>query len=329
MSSRVSTIYSRIVSEKMVSTNTSKISELNCFQLVNSESVPYPYSYVYTTILIVILLYAIPVNIILIVGTCKTPAKFTTSQKLFLLQSVSDLLTTLITMPVIIYVINFGQKITCVLSAIQVFTFCFTPWTSGCIISIMSLTRYIALSTKELKNLLNRQPRSSTLLTLLIGLFYATSVSVWCTMSYYYKLGILLALFFITSGTIAMMLLITVLSMNVRLVYLLRKNTNKSNVKTTAYQLKVTQTIFKISVATGFCYAPIILVWFFSAYFYLYEFKHKVIPMMLNSWSQILVFMNCGIGPSIYVYSSSLLKRLRNKTREIDDRSWKNFRRSK
>ena len=112
MSSRVSTIYSRIVSEKMVSTNTSKISELNCFQLVNSESVPYPYSYVYTTILIVILLYAIPVNIILIVGTCKTPAKFTTSQKLFLLQSVSDLLTTLITMPVIIYVINFGQKIT-------------------------------------------------------------------------------------------------------------------------------------------------------------------------------------------------------------------------
>ena len=314
----------------MVSTNTSKITELNCFQLINSDSVPYPYSYAYTTVLIAIILYAAPVNVILIISTCKTPAKFTTPQNLFLLQSISDLLTTLITMPVVIYAINFGQKITCVMSAIQVFTFCFTPWTSGCIVSIMSLTRYIALSTKQLKNLLlNRQSRSSTLLTLLISLFYATSASVWCTMSYYYNLGLSLALFFITSGIIAMMLLITVISMNVRLVHLLRKNTKGINVKASSYQLKVTQTIFKISVATGFCYTPTILVWFFSAYFYLYKLQDKVIPMTLNSWSQILVFMNCGIGPSIYVYSSSLIKRLRNKSREIDDSSFKTFRSSK
>ena len=314
----------------MVSTNTSKITELNCFQLINSDSLPYPYSYVYTTILVVIISYATPINIVLIIGTCKTPAKFTTSQNLFLLQSISDLLTTLITMPVTIYVINFGQKITCVLSTIQVFTFCFTPWTSGCIVCIMSLTRYSALSTKQLKNLLlNRQPRSSTLLALLISIFYATSVSIWCTMSYYYKLGMSLALFFITSGIIAMMLLITVILMNVRLIYLLRKNTKEINVKTSSYQLKVTQTIFKVSAATGFCYAPIILIWFFSAYFYLHELQDKVIPMTLISWSQILAFMNCGIGPSIYVYSSSLIKGLRNKTREIDSSSWKNFRSSK
>ena len=68
-----------------------------------------------------------------------------------------------------------------------------------------------------------------------------------------------------------MMLLISVLSMTFRLVYLLRKSTKEINVKTSSYQLKVTQTILKISVATGVCYAPSIIGWFFSAYFYLYE----------------------------------------------------------
>ena len=298
----------------MVSLNKS---ELVCFQLVNKNSVPYPYSYLYTIILIFIILYGTPVNILLIIGTCKRCSQLTIFKKLFILLSLSDLFTILIALPVQIYVVVFGQSIGCTLSAIQTFSFCFTPWMSGCLICVMSFTRYATVATKQLKKLLlNRISKLIFLSNLLASIFYATIVSVWCTLSYYYRLRFSLSIFFVSTGIIALILLTGVIIINIRLAYFVQRNTKGNSVKLSPYQLRVTKTISTISVVTSICYAPAIIGWFFAAYFYLSDLQNKLIPQTFNSWLQILVYMNCVIGPSIYIFSSKLIKRLFKKHRQ-------------
>ena len=298
----------------MVSLNKS---ELDCFQLVNKNSVPYPYSYLYTIILIFIILYGTPVNILLIIGTCKRYSQLTIFKKLFILLSLSDLFTILIALPIQIYVVVFGQNIGCTLSAIQTFSFCFTPWMSGCLICVMSFTRYATVATKQLKKLLlNRISKLIFLSNLLASIFYATIVSVWCTLSYYYRLRFSLSIFFVSTGIIALILLTGVIIINIRLAYFVQRNTKGNSVKLSPYQLRVTKTISTISVVTSICYAPAIIGWFFAAYFYLSDLQNKLIPQTFNSWLQILVYMNCVIGPSIYIFSSKLIKRLFKKHRQ-------------
>ena len=298
----------------MVSLNKS---ELDCFQLVNKNSVPYPYSYLYTVVLIFIILYGTPVNILLIIGTCKRCSQLTIFKKLFILLSLSDLFTILIALPIQIYVVVFGQNIGCTLSAIQTFSFCFTPWMSGCLICVMSFTRYATVATKQLKKLLlNRISKLIFLSNLLASIFYATIVSVWCTLSYYYSLRFSLSIFFVSTGIIALILLTGVIIINIRLAYFVQRNTKGNSVKLSPYQLRVTKTISTISVVTSICYAPAIIGWFFAAYFYLSDLQNKLIPQTFNSWLQILVYMNCVIGPSIYIFSSKLIKRLFKKHRQ-------------
>ena len=298
----------------MVSLNKS---ELDCFQLVNKNSVPYPYSYLYTIILIFIILYGTPVNILLIIGTCKRCSQLTIFKKLFILLSLSDLFTILIALPVQIYVVVFGQNIGCTLSAIQTFSFCFTPWMSGCLICVMSFTRYATVATKQLKKLLlNRISKLIFLSNLLASIFYATIVSVWCTLSYYYRLRFSLSIFFVSTGIIALILLTGVIIINIRLAYFVQRNTKGNSVKLSPYQLRVTKTISTVSAVTSICYAPAIIGWFFAAYFYLSDLQNKLIPQTFNSWLQILVYMNCVIGPSIYIFSSKLIKRLFKKHRQ-------------
>lgn len=298
----------------MVSLNKS---ELDCFQLVNKNSVPYPYSYLYTIVLIFIILYGTPVNILLIIGTCKRCSQLTIFKKLFILLSLSDLFTILIALPIQIYVVVFGQNIGCTLSAIQTFSFCFTPWMSGCLICVMSFTRYATVATKQLKKLLlNRISKLIFLSNLLASIFYATIVSVWCTLSYYYSLRFSLSIFFVSTGIIALILLTGVIIINIRLAYFVQRNTKGNSVKLSPYQLRVTKTISTISVVTSICYAPAIIGWFFAAYFYLSDLQNKLIPQTFNSWLQILVYMNCVIGPSIYIFSSKLIKRLFKKHRQ-------------
>ena len=297
----------------MVSLNKS---ELDCFQLVNSNSVPYPYSYLYTIILIFIVLYGTPANILLIIGTYKTCSQLTTSKKLFILLSLSDLSTILIALPVQMYVVVFGQNIGCTLSAIQTFAFCFTPWMSGCIICVMSFTRYATVAAKQLKKLLlNRISKLILSLNLLASIIYATIVSVWCTMSYYYRLRFSLSIFFVSTGIIATILLTGVIMINIRLAHFVQRNTKGNSVKPSPYQLRVTKTVSTISVVTCICYAPAIIGWFCAAYFYLSDLQNKLIPQTFNSWLQVLVYMNCVIGPSIYIISSKLIKRLFKKHR--------------
>ena len=61
-----------------------------------------------------------------------------------------------------------------------------------------------------------------------------------------------------------------------------------------------------------------IIGWMVSGYLYLYDMDHIFISQIFNSWSNVLVYLNCGMGTSIYIVSSGLLSG-----------SWKNLSKKK
>lgn len=76
--------------------------------------------------------------------------------------------------------------------------------------------------------------------------------------------------------------------------------------------------LFVMSIMSGAFYTSMVLGWILSGYFYLYDVVNTIVAQKFKLWSQVLVYRNCGVGPSIYIVSSGLLSQL-----------WKNLSRIK
>ena len=105
-------------------------------------------------------------------------------------------------------------------------------------------------------------------------------------------------------------LLTWVLVLNSKLICFLRKRRSKSVTAKSRYQITVSKTVLLILVTTSMCYAPLLIGWMVSGYLYLFDVNNIIIPQAYNTWSKIAAYLNCGIGPSIYIVSSGLLSRL-------------------
>ena len=308
--------------------NISEASSENCFQLITSMSIPEPYNFLYTVALCVIAFYGGISNALLIYGSVRTTTKYNSSLKLFLVLSASDLWTTIIAIPIQIYIVKSGHKVNCLSSSIQVFTAHLTPWNSGLILCVISLVRYITVTTKRLKEILDGK---ALVLVVFLNFLLALALVFWQTLSYYYKLSISLSVYYFLAGNSALILLTGVIVLNLRLISFLRKTRRASVTANSQYQIKVAKTVLILSLTTFVCYTPAILGWIVSAYYYFYDVENRIIPQTFNPWLQVLIYLNCGIGPSIYIMSSglafrvwnSLFKKRTNSTNKVSNQELK------
>ena len=288
--------------------NATQTGKDDCFHLITSDSMPMPCNVLHTIALSIIVLYGGISNTLLLYGSIITTAKYNSTQKLFLVLSVSDLWSAAVALPIQIYIVNLVPNISCLASSIQVFTAYHTPWNSGLTICVISLTRYITVATKRLKEFLEGR---AFVLVVFLNFLLALTVSFWQAFSFYYKESILLSIYYFLAGSFALVLLTGVIVLNSKLISFLRKTKSKSVTAKSWYQIKVAKTVLLISITTLMCYAPLIIGWIVSGYLYLFDMDNIIIAQTFNLWSNVLAYLNCGIGPSVYIVSSGLMLRLR------------------
>ena len=288
--------------------NATQTGKDDCFHLITSDSMPMPCNVLHTIALSIIVLYGGISNTLLLYGSIITTAKYNSTQKLFLVLSVSDLWTAAVALPIQIYIVNLVPNISCLASSIQVFTAYHTPWHSGLIICVICLTRYITVTTKRLKEFLDGKRFA---LAVSLNFLLALSLAFWQAFSFYYKQSTSLSIYYFLAGSFALVLLTGVIVLNSKLISFLRKTRSKSVTAKSWYQIKVAKTVLLISITTLMCYAPLIISWMVSGYLYLFDMDNIIIAQIFNLWSNVLAYLNCGIGPSIYIVSSGLMLRLR------------------
>ena len=159
-------------------------------------------------------------NSLLLYGSIRTTVKYNSSQKLFLVLSVSDLWTAVVALPIQIYIVNVEPNTSCLASLIQVFTDYHTPWNSALIICVVCLTRYIAVTTKRRKELLDGKGFA---LVVFLNFLLALTLSFWQIFSFYRKLSISLSLYYFLAGSCVLVLLTTFCVLNLRLINFLCK----------------------------------------------------------------------------------------------------------
>ena len=287
--------------------NATKTGRDDCFHLMTSDSMPMPCNVLHTIALSIIVLYGGISNILLFYGSIRTTVKYNSTKKLFLVLSVSDLWTAAVALPIQIYVVNLVPNNSCLASSIQVFTAYHTPWNSGLIICVISLTRYITVTTKRLKEFLDGK---AFVFAVFLSFLLALGLSFWQAFSFYYKLSISLSIYYFIAGSFALVLLTGVIVLNSKLIGFLRKTRSKSVTAKSWYQIKVAKTVLLISITTLMCYAPLIIGWMVSGYLYLFDMDNIFIAQTFNIWSNVLAYLNCGTEPSIYIVSSGLMSRL-------------------
>ena len=288
--------------------NATETSDSNCFHFITLDSMPTPYNVLYIITLSIITLYGGVTNALFIYGSIRMKVKYNSTQKLLLVLSISDLWTAIIALPIQIYIVNSEHETSCLASLIQVFTAYHTPWNSGLIISVNCLTRYITVTTKRQKELLDGKRLA---IVVILNFLLALGLAFWQAFSFYHRLSISLSLYYFIAGSFALILLTGIIVLNSRLVNFLQKTIRKSVIANSQYQIKVAKTLLIISITTFICYAPMITGWMVSGYLYLYDVNNIIISQTFNSWLQVLAYLNCGIGPTIYIISSRLILRLR------------------
>ena len=244
---------------------------------------------------------------LLLYGSIKSTVKSNSTQKLFLVLSVSNLWTAMIALPLQIYIVNLERKINCLASSIQVFTANHTPWNSGLIICVISVTRYITVTTNQLTEFVNKKRAG---IVVVLNFLLAMALAFWQAFSLYHKLSLSVSFYYFVSGGFALILLTSAIVLNFRLIRFLQKIRETSVIGNSQYQIKVAKTLLIISIATFGCYAPMIIGYMVSGYLYMYDVEKRVISQTFNSWSHVIVYLDCGIGPSIYIISNGLVFRL-------------------
>ena len=287
--------------------NASKAREGDCLHWITSETIPTPYNVLYKIALSIIVLYGGISNILLLYGSIRTTVKYNSTQKLFLVLSVSDLWTAVVALPIQIYIVNLVPNISCLTRSIQVFTASLTPWNSSLTMCFISLTRFITVTTKRLKEFLDGK---ACTLAVFLNFLLALAVSFWQVFSFHHKLSISLSLYYFLAGSFALVLLTGVIVLNTKLICFLRKTRSTNVIAKCRYQIKVAKTVLLISITTSMCYAPLLIGWMVSGYLYMFDVNNIIIAQTYNTWSKIPAYLNCGIGPSIYIVSSGLLSRL-------------------
>ena len=287
--------------------NATEASEDDCFYLTTSDSIPKPYNVLFTIALSIIVLYGGISNMLLLYGSIKTTVKSNSTQKLFLVLSVSNLWTAMIALPLQIYIVNLERKINCLASSIQVFTANHTSWNSGLIICVISVTRYITVTTNQLTEFVNKKRAA---IVVVLNFLLAMALAFWQAFSLYHKLSLSVSFYYFVSGGFALILLTSAIVLNFRLIRFLQKIRETSVIGNSQYQIKVAKTLLIISITTFACYAPMIIGYMVSGYLYMYDVEKRVISQTFNSWSHVIVYLDCGIGPSIYIISTGLVFRL-------------------
>ena len=200
--------------------NATETSKDDCFHLITSNSTPTPYNILHTITLSIITFYDGIANSLLLYGSIRTTVKYSSAQKLFLVFSVSDLWTAVVALPIQIYIVNVEPNTSCLASSIQVFTDYHTPWNSALTICVICLTRYITVTTKRRKDLLDGKGFA---LVVLLNFLLARTLSFWQVFSFYRKLSIWLSLYYFLAESCVLVLLTTFWVLNLRLISFLRK----------------------------------------------------------------------------------------------------------
>ena len=270
--------------------NATEASEDDCFYMTTSDSIPKPYNVLFTIALSIIVLYGGISNMLLLYGSIKTTVKSNSTQKLFLVLSVSNLWTAMIALPLQIYIVNLERKINCLASSIQVFTANHTSWNSGLIICVISVTRYITVTTNQLTEFVNKKRAA---IVVVLNFLLAMALAFWQAFSLYHKLSLSVSFYYFVSGGFALILLTSAIVLNFRLIRFLQKIRETSVIGNSQYQIKVAKTLLIISITTFGCYAPMIIGYMVSGYLYMYDVEKRVISQTFNSWSHVIVYLDC------------------------------------
>lgn len=286
----------------------------DCFHIFTEDSLQGDLLYPMLAILAVALLFIVLTNTFMIVGMIRINRRLSISKKLFILLSVSDLVTGITTVPIQAAVAVLSSEASCELVATQAFFNMLTPGSSMFLLLTISILRYLSL---KLNSKLRARICKQNVIMFIVGIEISAAVAF----ALWYSLHISQTndkyahgSFLIFVSCICIAIIGTTVIINVLLLTNLSEHNQSvaksvSKAKSEKFQRRITKTILIILVMLIFCYLPVIVSFSVASVFVLTEdprlkYYHHLIP-----WSFVPLILNSGFNSFIYILRNKKLKR--------------------
>lgn len=251
----------------------------------------------------------IATNLLLIIGIIKTKRKkFTTSQILFIILSMSDLSLGTIQLPLQIYLLTRAEKITCLQTQIRAFWNGFPISLSGFTILLISIDRYISVvKTKHYRKIITNK-------TLILAIALEASVaalwSIWYTIISKERDVKRSAVFFISLSIYEGIILSIGILLNLGLMRNVQFKLRNTSIRQKT-DARLTVTIRMIAITLVISYLPSIVCFNVAAYTYLFSKDLKLIHdvSIVLIWSLVPAQLNAALNAMIYLLRNRDIKK--------------------
>lgn len=277
-----------------------------CYRIFNEEDFNSTNRILLLSFLIFAFIFITISNILLIHGLRKTKRTFTTTTKLFIFLSSSDLVTGLITCPLQIFMIILGARSTCYQVGIQAFFNAFTP-----LLSMFTLLTISILRCNSMQSPLKRMKEKHVFMWLLFGACIALLLTIWyidtsqkpeVTMSLGIFLIVVTALCVLVNG--ASVAINTFLHFSLSKKRPIRKNSTVSR----ASQRNATNTLLLLSLILVLCYFPNGVAFGIIGYHVIGQNTVKSVYRDYVPWAHIPMVLNAGINSFVYIVRNRRIK---------------------
>ena len=245
-------------------------------------------------------------NFLLIHGLWKTKKHFTTTTKLFIFLSCSDLVTGVITCPMQILMITLGVRSTCLQVGIQAFFNAFTP-----LLSMFTLLTISSLRYNSMQSPLKRMKESQVFVWLALGACIALLLTSWYTdISQKSEVTLSLGIFLIVVTALCVLINGASVAINTFLHFVLskKKPIRRNSTVTQTSQRNATNTLLILSVMLVLCYFPNGVAFGIIGYHVIGKNTVKSMYREYIPWAHIPMVLNAGINSFVYIIRNRRIK---------------------
>ena len=285
---------------------TSTLEDKTCYQIFNEADFDNMNRRLLLCFLVFAFFFITTSNILLINGLRRTNRTFTTTTKLFIFLSCSDLVTGVFTCPMQILMIVLGARSTCLQVGIQAFFNAFTP-----LLSMFTLLTISVLRCNSMQSPLKRMKERQVFLWLALGACIAFLLTVWyINTSQKPKVTISLGIFLIVVTALCVLVNGASVVINTFLHFVLSKKKliRKNSTVSQTSQRDATITLLILSVILVLCYFPNGVAFGIIGYHVIGQNTVKSVYREYVPWAHIPMVMNAGINSFVYIVRNRRIK---------------------
>ncbi|XP_066936476.1 uncharacterized protein [Clytia hemisphaerica] len=291
----------------MTLTTFQPINNNECYRIFNEDSFNNLNRKLLLSFLIFAFCFINASNIMLIHGLRRTNRTFSTTTKLFIFLSSSDLVTGLITCPMQVIMLSLGVQSTCLQVGIQAFFNAFTPLLSMFTLLTMSILRCISMQRP-----LKRTKEQHVWMWLMCQVVIALILTIWYVdISQKSNTTQSLGIFLIVVTALCVLVNGASVVINTFLHFSLSKNKpiRKNSTVTRAKQQKgATNTLLILSIILVLCYFPNGVAFGVIGYHILGRNTVKTVYRDYVPWAHIPMVLNAGINSFVYIIRNRRIK---------------------